>query len=331
MQENTVSVNFSIMNSMPAISEDRVNGKVVVCGLETEEPTSLLLDSLKAAEADYLFLDQRDFAGDLLVRWQMTRDGIKGIISTENSTILTDQISSVFMRMMPVELMGDYTNREQEAERIRSVNHSLVQFFDILPGRIVNRRRPMMSNNSKPYQSILIKKAGFQVPDTFITSDPKKLLNNPIVAKPMIFKSMSSTRSIVKTADLGDIKKLSTISNLPTQFQEKIQGYCVRVHVIGETVFATRIHSNATDYRYAALENTGSILVEMELNCELKRKCLNLAKSLKLNFCGIDLMIAEDKTVCLEVNPCPGYSYYQKVTGQPISDALASYLMFKED
>lgn len=312
---------------MPKNSSCKARRTVVVCGLETEEPTSMLLDSLKAAEADYLFLDQREFAGNLMVRWQMTRNGVNGIISAENTSVRTNQISSVFMRMMPVELMGDYSGRKDEAEKIRSVTHSLVQLFDVLPGKVVNRRRPMMSNNSKPYQSILIKRAGFDVPATFITSDPGKLLNNPISKKPMIFKSMSSTRSIVKTADLNNFEKLKTLYHLPTQFQEKIEGYCARVHVIGETAIATRIHSGATDYRYAALENTGSILSEMPLNCDLEKKCINLAKSLELNFCGIDLMISNEKTVCLEVNPCPGYTYYQKATDQPISDALADYLI----
>lgn len=306
-----------------------MDGKVVVCGLGTEEPTSLLLESLEAASADFVFFDQREFAGEFLARWQMTSRGVDGVIRAGSKFVRANQIKSVFMRMMPVELMEDLNDESREAQKIRSITHSLVQLFDLLPGRVINRRRPMMSNNSKPYQSMLIKEAGFDIPDTFITSDPEKLLKDPISEKPLIFKSMSSTRSIVKTADLNDTAKLSTLRHLPTQFQEKIEGYCARVHVIGETAIATRIHSNATDYRYAALENTGSILAEMQLNTNLYKKCVNLANSLKLNFCGIDLMISKDRIVCLEVNPCPGYSYYQKATGQPISDALAAFLMRK--
>jgi hypothetical protein len=30
--------------------------------------------------------------------------------------------------------------------------------------------------------------------------------------------------------------------------------------------------------------------------------------------------------VCFEVNPSPAYSYYQELTGAPISDALVRYL-----
>ena len=44
-------------------------------------------------------------------------------------------------------------------------------------------------------------------------------------------------------------------------------------------------------------------------------------------FAGIDLKYASDDYVyCFEVNPNPGFSYYESSTGQPIANAVASYL-----
>ncbi|MCD4706541.1 MAG: ATP-grasp domain-containing protein [Candidatus Sabulitectum sp.] len=302
---------------------------ILVCGIESEDPVNLLLDSLKSRKADCLFLNQEELADRVTLRWQLTDKGVEGFIRIGDQVVSTEQIQSVFLRMMPVEFMPEFDDQPEIAGKIRSIMHSMVHLFDLLPARIVNRRRPMMSNNSKPYQALLIKKCGFSVPSTFITNDLEALKRSDLYSESMIYKSISSTRSIVQTAELFDHQRLERLRLLPTQFQEKIEGYCIRVHVIGKSAIATRINSEATDYRYAVLENKGSALSPMEINCDLHGRCVNLAERLGLNFCGIDLMVSDDRIVCLEVNPCPGYSYYQKAADQPISDVLADYLMFR--
>jgi D-alanine-D-alanine ligase-like ATP-grasp enzyme len=56
-----------------------------------------------------------------------------------------------------------------------------------------------------------------------------------------------------------------------------------------------------------------------------------LAARLRLQFCGIDLRRRPDgEHVCLEVNPMPGYSYFESETGQAISEALVDYLIHGE-
>ncbi len=49
---------------------------------------------------------------------------------------------------------------------------------------------------------------------------------------------------------------------------------------------------------------------------------------LGLHFSGIDLIrTPHDEWYCLEVNPSPAYSYFEKASGQPISIALARFMM----
>jgi glutathione synthase/RimK-type ligase-like ATP-grasp enzyme len=46
-----------------------------------------------------------------------------------------------------------------------------------------------------------------------------------------------------------------------------------------------------------------------------------------LLFTGIDLKLTPDgEYYCFEVNPSPGFVYYERYTGQPISAALADLL-----
>ena len=55
--------------------------------------------------------------------------------------------------------------------------------------------------------------------------------------------------------------------------------------------------------------------------------CLRIAKDLGLLHAGIDLKeTPEGDWYCFEVNPCPGFIYYERHTGQPISLALAELL-----
>lgn len=97
--------------------------------------------------------------------------------------------------------------------------------------------------------------------------------------------------------------------------------------MVGQNAIATKICSDAIDYRYTAREAKHTSLEPFELGAATEKKCVALSHQLKLPFSGIDLMLADDgRTICFEVNPSPGYSYYEHNTGQPISYALAKYL-----
>ena len=103
-------------------------------------------------------------------------------------------------------------------------------------------------------------------PETLVTNDPD--LVRAFVAEHgrAIYKSISSERSN-EVLDHDNLARLDAIRWCPVQFQAFVEGYDVRVHTVGGQVFATRITSAATDYRYARLQ-TGAA-AEME-PCELE-------------------------------------------------------------
>ena len=109
----------------------------------------------------------------------------------------------------------------------------------------------MGSNSSKPYQAQLIREYGFEVPPTLITNEPEQVLAFRAEHRRIVYKSISGVRSIVQTFDDDDLGRLRAIRWCPTQFQAFVEGVDVRVHVVGDEVFATECASDATDYRYA--------------------------------------------------------------------------------
>jgi glutathione synthase/RimK-type ligase-like ATP-grasp enzyme len=125
------------------------------------------------------------------------------------------------------------------------------------------------------------------------------------------------------------MKQLHKVRNLPTQFQEKLQGSNIRVHVVGDALFATRIETPVVDYRYASRENEEAHLLPEQLPEHIQNQCFHISQVLHLPLCGIDLFLTIDGTYyCFEVNPSPGFSYYQANTGQDIASAIVRYLEY---
>jgi glutathione synthase/RimK-type ligase-like ATP-grasp enzyme len=94
-------------------------------------------------------------------------------------------------------------------------------------------------------------------------------------------------------------------------------------------LFATEIRSEAIDYRYASHEDQDVEMVPIELPPTIEARCFALAKQLNLPLCGIDLKLTpQGEYYCFEVNPSPGYSYFQENSGQNIAQAIVNYLAF---
>jgi glutathione synthase/RimK-type ligase-like ATP-grasp enzyme len=118
---------------------------------------------------------------------------------------------------------------------------------------------------------------------------------------------------------------LEDIVSCPTQFQQCINGTDYRVHVVGEEAFASEVLCDADDYRYP-----GQHALEVrpyDLPAELESQCRKLATSLQLPVAGIDLRrTSTSEWFCFEVNPSPGFTYYEEATGQPIANSIARLL-----
>jgi glutathione synthase/RimK-type ligase-like ATP-grasp enzyme len=99
------------------------------------------------------------------------------------------------------------------------------------------------------------------------------------------------------------------------------------VHVVGDEVFACKVTSCATDYRYPRTEGEAPRIAPCDLPVELTERCRRLVASMSLLVAGIDLRLATDgRWFCFEVNPSPGFSYYEQEAEQPIADAIARLL-----
>lgn len=306
---------------------------ILLIGIPTEPPLEMIRRELDEISASYTMFNQRQVdQWDLCI--SMKGNGVEGRLANGRRRIQLDGIHGVFARMMDEAELPELSHldanspRRQHSRRLHSL---LVRWLEVARGRVINRPGAMSSNSSKPYQTQLIQRHGFAIPETLITNDPDLVLAFRRRYGRIVYKSISGVRSIVMELADSDLSRLDRIRDCPTQFQQYVCGCDVRVHTIGQQAFATRALSTTVDYRYAARQNGDTQLEAYDLPEPWARRCIELAEGLGLAFAGIDLKLTPDGRVfCFEVNPCPVFSYYEAHTGQPIARAVARFLAGNE-
>jgi predicted ATP-grasp superfamily ATP-dependent carboligase len=304
---------------------------ILLCGIPSETPMVMVQERLESLEASYLVLNQREFA-NCEIFFEINQGQVSGCLKIAGKAYPLENFRAIYTRMMDDRCLPELEQEPPDSQLrryCRGFHETITRWIEISPAYVVNRCTPMGSNSSKPYQAQLIREHGFLVPETLITNVPESVCEFRQQHGRIIYKSISAARSIVQTYQEHDAARLDNIRWCPTQFQNCVEGTNVRVHTVGNRVYATAITTNATDYRYAMRQSgEAAALREVELCDELAERCLLLARSLDLPFAGIDLKITPDKEVyCFEVNPSPAFSYYEGHTGQPISAGLAACLM----
>jgi len=126
----------------------------------------------------------------------------------------------------------------------------------------------------------------------------------------LIVKSCSNVRSIVVNEKIFQDWDFKNIENLPTFFQEKIDGYDLRVHICRKKIWPLQVVTkDEIDYRYATSASVS--YTKVNLPHYVKKLCNDIAKEEKNSFLGIDFMKNENSYYCLESNPGPGWSTYK--------------------
>lgn len=297
---------------------------IVLCGIPSEPPLALVLHELVAMGKPHAVVNQR-LSEDYGLSFEVSDGVVRGALDLAGAVVPLDQVRSVYARQMDDRDLPEV--REEPADsprrrRIREFHAALEEWLELTPALVLTRAGPNASNGSKTFQAAVAAAHGFAVPETLVTNDPQAVLVFREQAGRVVYKSVSGTRSIVTELADDDLGRLDAIRLCPVQFQQAVDGTDVRVHVVGDEVFATAVVSQAVDYRYGESE-----LATVALEAGVAERCIALAQALELPFAGVDLRIAPDGTVyCLEVNPSPAYSFYEAATGQPIAQAVARLL-----
>jgi hypothetical protein len=141
---------------------------ILLAGIPSETPLRLVARRLEDAGADFIVLNQRDFA-DSDIWFQVNGENVSVELRIGGRTWPLEQFRAAHPRLMDDRCLPELENEpEGSAARgyCRSFDDTLTRWMEIAPGRVVNRCAPMASNGSKPYQTQLIRRHGFVIPET---------------------------------------------------------------------------------------------------------------------------------------------------------------------
>lgn len=191
----------------------------------------------------------------------------------------------------------------------------LGKVLDLYRGPIVSRPQTHFRNGSKLFQAISsiktailkAKTSRITLPTSYFIKGDSELLNKMGIP-PLIVKSASGVRSqVVDTSVFSEWNK-KALKNVPTLFQEKIEGDDLRLHTLKNFLFAVRLENKkGVDYRYAEDLPT---FVPFKASEELRKFSQALLETEQNPFLGIDLLEQNGRYYCLEANPGPGWTYF---------------------
>lgn len=306
---------------------------IVLAGIPSEPPLAMVAAALDDLGETYCFWNQRRSLA-MALDYEVREGAVAGVWHNDGRDIDLGSVRGVYVRLVDEAVtpeLRDLPPAAAERRHARALHEGFGLWLELTAARVANRPSANGSNGSKPWQAQAIVAQGLRTPPTLVTNSPAAVADFESRSGTLIYKSASGQRSVVRQLDDTARQRLGLLKHCPVQFQRQVPGDDLRVHVVGGRCFATRIRSRATDYRYAAQDGAEVTLEPAALEAPLEAACLRLSRALDLPFAGIDLRIGPQGHVwCFEVNPCPGFSYYEQHTGQPIARALAAWLAGNE-
>jgi len=211
--------------------------------------------------------------------------------------------------------------------RAEGLYQGLIRLFSHAAMPVLNPPLGDCSNFSKFYHSVaLAKPRNWTIPRSCLTNQPSeaRVFIDSCDGR-AIFKGASGMKTWATLWNEAEHEaRLGMLGVAPVLFQERIDGPDVRIHVVGERLFAERIESRELDYRttrgnrYEALTPPDSIAAG----------CIELARECNCPFLGIDFKLQRETGAWyfLEANSMPCYEGYDRRTGGRIGQALTDWL-----
>jgi len=280
---------------------------ILLWGLANDPPLRAVRERLGERGAEVVFVDHA-----AVERTHVRLDDEAFALAVDGAELSLDDVTAAYLRPYDARLYGPGV-----PHAAAGVHHLVYEWAESTRAIVVNRPSAEASNHSKLLQALPIRESGFATPESLVTNDRDRILEFRARHGSVIYKSLSSVRSIV--AEL-DPERLPAGPMGPALIQQRIRGTNVRVHVVADRTFACAVESEGVDYRYASAR-----LVPVTLPAEVAGRCVSLARRLGLLLAGIDLIEdADGDWYCLEANPSPAFTAFDH--DGAIADAVADLL-----
>ncbi len=259
-----------------------------------------------------------------------------------------DEVRAVWVRKSAeYAYLSDDLGAQERAYAKRETEQALFSVLYTLDCFWMSHPRALRGAQWKGEQLKRAARMGFRVPASIVTNSPGEVHRfRDRVQGPIIFKSMSTptlaaeemqdqerVASGLSTTIVDDdmLEQLDAVSELPCHFQEYVpKQFELRVTVVGERVFATRIASQDDPRTMVDSRDMSAPIgyAAFDLPPDVARRCVDFVRSYELAYGAIDLIVTPGGDyVFLENNPAGQFLYVQQlVPGLAIMEAVADLL-----
>lgn len=291
-----------------------------------------LILELQRRRTPYVRFNTEDYPQLSTVHWTVDDPRIE----VKGRELRAQEISAVwFRRPMPPQLRPGLQT-DEAVWAAREAAEALDGFWRTLDTRWVSLPSAIRLAESKPLQLSDAATLGFDIPDTEITSSINRVQalmernQHGVICKPLRDgRVRHSGRSLLFTS-IVTADQIKGLGDEPHLFQALVQKrYDIRVTVIGDEVFSTRIESPdfGADIDWRRNHPDSLRYLPEVLPDDITELCRRLVRRYGLSFGAIDLARRQDDGYTFfELNPNGQWAFIEQRTGQPLRARLADLL-----
>jgi glutathione synthase/RimK-type ligase-like ATP-grasp enzyme len=193
-------------------------------------------------------------------------------------------------------------------------------------------------SENKFLQLSIAQRTGLSIPKTLITTNKETLRNfinrnNKSIIKPIsqgriLYPENNEKLIFTNVLSTDLIDSLHEYELTPAIFQEFVEkDYEIRVTVVGTSIFAARINSQADEQSRIDWRRKRLTFEKYSLPKHIEEKCIKMMCELRINFAAFDFIrTPSGEYVFLELNPNGQWVWIEQDTKLKISDAIIKYL-----
>jgi glutathione synthase/RimK-type ligase-like ATP-grasp enzyme len=308
---------------------------IVVVSYPGEDHSDAVCARLAQAGREVLRLDLADFPARhaLALQWQAGQAPKWGV-EVDGREVDLQRARVLWWRRVSGFGLDPAIRKEAHRHFAQSETTQAVHgMLDSLPCTWVNPRLADDAAHHKPLQWTVAQQVGLQVPPTLVTTRAEAAREFVAAQRPdqVVFKPfLASIEEWRETRLVGeaDLQRLDLLRLAPVIFQRYVPGVDLRITIVGRRLFAAAIDARQTSYPVDMRMVVGEgVNGPAELPAPVQRALLALMDRLGLRYGAVDMRRSDDgEHHFLEVNPAGQWLFAERVSGLPITQAVADYL-----
>lgn len=320
----------------------RCGMNILIITNKSDIPSNAVIEAIEAHGDEVFRLNTDDLCKDIDIEINVQGNHLNGVLNHGERSIDLTNIKSVFYRRPQIPQL-DHIENDAARVFIEGEMSAFINWLcQTLPCFWISHPNVTRRAESKIDQLRIVPHFGFEIPKTLITNKPDRVrefyqkcsgqIINNVLAKGMIEVDGTTFGIYTHRVEKEHLEHLDLVKYVPCVFQERIEkDFELRITVVGKEIFAAEIHSQLSlktrdDWRRYDIENTPHKI--HNLPDGVKESCLRLLAHYALNFGAIDMIVTpEGRYVFLEINPNGQWLWIERLTGLPITEAIANMLI----